>query len=741
MTANRLEPVSDLCDKEPIHIPGKIQSHGMLFVLSAKLEVEQVSENAMAFLGIDPKQILGQRIDSVIDNSESIIATNLHQLEKGQIQSFLITHQEKQYQAVLHRNNSDRIVLELEEEAFDDNEQGQDLYRMVVEAVGSLENAKTLQALYEIIAEQVREFIGYDRVVIYRFDSDWHGQVVAESRIDSVPSFLDLHFPATDIPKQARELYVRNRTRIVTDVDSEPVGLYCHEGDTEPLDMSDAILRAVSPVHIEYLRNMQVGASMSISILKDGELWGLIACHHQTAKHVSYQVRAICKLLSLTVSTQLVSKQQKKASDKEIHSAELQRTIFEELLNAVDPMVALPKLIGEVQKLIPSSGSAIWLNDSLITTGNTPNASDLKDFIMWYSLEGEEIMLRTNRWSELYSPAKSFVEVASGILLIKVSSNLNQYIMWFRPEQIQQVNWSGKPTKLTKVDENGETRLSPRKSFEKWSEEVRHSADEWDDTDVDSALQLRSNIVDVILRRVNDLEHLNLRLERSNLELDAFAYIASHDLKEPLRGISNFASIVLRRYAEVIDDDGKHKLGTIVKLTTRLDSLLDSLMNFSRVGRLELKLDPIDFNKVVTDVVEGIHANQNMEKVEISILKTLPTARADLAQITEVFANLIGNSIKYNTSDITKIEIGYEESDGSFFVRDNGIGIEPNQFDSIFQIFRRLHAREDFGGGTGAGLTIVRKIIERHNGRIWIESVPGQGTTLSFTINDTRGEI
>jgi signal transduction histidine kinase len=246
-------------------------------------------------------------------------------------------------------------------------------------------------------------------------------------------------------------------------------------------------------------------------------------------------------------------------------------------------------------------------------------------------------------------------------------------------------------------------------------------------------------------RAERQLAERNVELDQSNRELDDFAYIASHDLKEPLRGIHNFSVFLLEDYGDKLDPDGRAKLETLPRLTRRMEALIDSLLQFSRVGRVDLAIDRVDLGEIVASVLESLSVSLAEQEVEVRLPRPLPTVRCDRARVGEIFRNLVANAVKYNDKAAKWVEIGYQDGGGPggapagrrpqvFYVRDNGIGIPRKHFGAIFRIFKRLHGRDQFGGGTGAGLTIVKKIVERHNGRVWIESTPGEGTTFYFTL-------
>ena len=259
----------------------------------------------------------------------------------------------------------------------------------------------------------------------------------------------------------------------------------------------------------------------------------------------------------------------------------------------------------------------------------------------------------------------------------------------------------------------------------------------------------RETLEQRVQERTAELSQANEALARSNEELDDFAYIVSHDLKEPLRGISNYANFILEDYGDRLDDKGREMLETLPRLAGNLGALIDELLHLSRVGRSDLGIKETDLNGVVEDVVDSLKASFGERQVEIRAPRPLPTVSCDAVRVTEVFRNLITNAAKYNDKDERLIEIGYESKGGAatavnklndqgsltFYVKDNGIGIPEKHRNTVFDIFKRLHGRDKFGGGTGSGMTIVKRIVERYGGRIWLDSEPGVGSTFYFTLS------
>jgi two-component system, chemotaxis family, sensor kinase Cph1 len=384
--------------------------------------------------------------------------------------------------------------------------------------------------------------------------------------------------------------------------------------------------------------------------------------------------------------------------------------------------------------------------------GKTPEEADLKDLLEWIGSKTESNIFHTNALSKDYPAAEKFQDCASGLLALTISKARKNFILWFRPEVTQTVNWGGDPDQPVAIDADRGCRLAPRKSFELWQEIVRGSSLPWKPCEIEAVAELRNAIVGIVLRHADELAEINIELQRSNQELDAFAYIASHDLKEPLRGIHNYSSFLLEDYAHTLEDEGISKLETLIRLTQRMEDLIDSLLHFSRIGRVELAKQQIDLNEQVKTVIEMLGISRQETSVDICIPQSLPSILCDRAQVNELFVNLISNAIKYNDKTEKWVEVGFLDAANIpepcpvevkennlqsaivFYVQDNGIGIREKHLDVIFRIFKRLHGPSQYGGGTGAGLTIAKKIVERHGGIIWVKSIYGEGTTFYFTL-------
>lgn len=757
VTANRVNLTN--CDREAIHIPGAIQPHGVLLVFSEpELQIQRLSKNTEDLLGIPAEEWLDRTLAEVLGNecAETIKRCLSHDFSHvNPLKIHLNAPKPQTFNGIVHRW-AGNCILELEPIAGETQRDFFQFYQMTRGPIAQIQKAANLSELCQAIAEDIRQIAGFDRVMVYRFDADKSGTVIAEDKEEDLPSFLSLHYPATDIPEPARRLYELSLLRLIPDVNYQPGELLSSAAvASEPLDLSLSGLRSVSPIHIEYLKNMGVAASMSISLLKNKTLWGLIACHHQTPKIVPYEIRTVCEFLGQVMAIEIPEKEQREGLDYKMKLKSIQSRFIEKISQADNLGTGLVADRNALLSLVGAQGAALCVEGTLTLVGKTPQESEIQELIEWVKPQIENDIFCTNALPTLYPEAERYKEIASGVLVLWISKLQKNYVVWFRPEVLKNVNWAGNPVKNGKIEADGSLTLSPRQSFERWQETVRSHSLPWQPCEIEGAVELRSAIVGIVLRKAEELAMINLELERSNKELDAFAYIASHDLKEPLRGIHNYSNFLLEDYAPVLDEEGVTKLETLVRLTARMEDLINALLHFSRLGREELSMEQTDLNKVIENVAEVLRISKPETQVELCIPRPLPKICCDRVLIEEVLSNLIGNALKYNKNGEKRVEVGWfvreenppggdredagaqwdtEESAIGFYVRDNGIGIRERHIDSVFRLFKRLHAPSKYGGGTGAGLTIVKKIIERHGGKIWVESTYGKGSTFYFTL-------
>lgn len=732
------------CDREPIHIPGSIQPHAAIFVLEdPTLKILQVSANVSSQVGFTVDELLGQALGDLIEPSAlAYLQTQVlsKQLEASPhyLPPFKIGQGREPFEALIHRHQG-VLILELETWPDKTSTVPEEVYVSLKHTLNQLQGTTSVVEFCQRAAEHVKLFTGFDRVMVYRFADDASGHVIAEARREDLESYLGLHYPASDIPKQARILFVKSQLRLNPDVTYKPVALVppLRPDQEMPLDMSYCVSRSMSPIHAEYLQNMGVAASMSISIVIGEELWGLFACHHYSPRYVPHTVRMACEFLAHMLSLQVSNKESEEQHEYKLRLNQQHRLLADAMAMNTDFHVVLNQSKGDTFAGIEADGSALILNDTVFLRGKTPDESAVKSLALLLAESVESSVWCTDHLGRVFPTWTGRGDQASGVLSARLSRHSPAYLLWFRTEELQTVKWAGDPTKPVETGPHGD-RLTPRKSFQLWQEEVSGKSRPWLTCEIDAAKVLRQTILESEVRRAEQLARLNAELDEKNRQLDSFAYVASHDLKEPLRGISNFSNFLLEDCAEQLDEQGVTYLRTMMRLTTRMESLLDSLLYYSRLSRTELQAQKVDVNVALRDAQEMLVARIQESGVEIKVSRPLPHVYGDVDRISEMLANLISNAIKYNDKDKAVIEIGWQEGDLNegpvFYVKDNGIGIAKEHQQIVFQIFKRLHGREEYGGGVGAGLTIVRKIIERHGGRIWLESRQGYGTTFYFTL-------
>jgi two-component system, chemotaxis family, sensor kinase Cph1 len=759
------------CDDEPVRTPGCIQAHGALLVLRlSDLSILQASENTQTILGQPAPELLGKNVAVVIKvegeaRLRSILATD--PTDRNPIYAFSLPAGEQVAAMDVTLHTIDGLVM-LEFEATGRSEPGQgtapvaqgphhkpDYYAIIKKTVARLQTMATLQTFCQGLADEVRVLSGMDRVMIYKFHADHHGEVFAESRRSDLAPWLGLHYPAEDIPKPARDIFAKTWIRPVPDINGALAEMMplLNPDTGKPIDMTFCALRGVSVMYTEYLQNMGVSAGLTMPLRRDNVLWGLIACHHYSGPHfVRYELRAACEFLA-----QVGSLQHHAVEDRENAAYRLKlEEVNQQLLSMAAQEGGLasmtdgqPSLLGAMN----ASGAALYHRDRWWRVGQTPDESQLEALGQWVveRLDSGSLvspLYATQSLAADYPPGAAFADVASGLLAAPLSRSGQNLMMWFRPEVKKTVNWGGNPHDKPMVTGPHGSRLTPRRSFELFSESVHQQSVPWLQVEIDAAARLRALIMELVIVRAERLAGLNADLARSNEELDAFAYVASHDLKEPLRGIHKYAHQLME--AAPADEEERRKLDGLMRLTLRMDSLLDSLLHFSRVGREELTLENVDLNEVLADAIEMVGSRTGDGRTQIVAPRALPQIMCDRVRVREVLVNLLSNAIKYNDKAAKRVEVGYVEAQEAslritfpagtegqtvYYVRDNGIGIAPRHFDQVFKMFKRLHGREEYGGGTGAGLTIVRKLVERHRGQVWPQSVAGEGSTFFFTLS------
>ncbi|MCJ2370943.1 ATP-binding protein [Pseudomonas sp. RGM 3321] len=726
------------CADEPIQFPGAIQPHGLLFTLEEpNLTILQVSANVQSVLGHAPEQVLGKGLEHVLGAgwAEVIRSASAHD-SFVDTQRLLMTVNGIEFEALMHRNQ-DVLVLELEiqdkeAQAVSYTERTGNMGRMLRQ----LHAASDLQTLYEVSVREIQRMTGYDRVLIYRFEEEGHGQVIAEASAPSMELFNGLFFPASDIPEQARELYRRNWLRIIPDADYTPVPLVPQlRPDTQQqLDLSFSTLRSVSPIHCQYMKNMGVLSSMSVSLIQGGKLWGLVSCGHRTPLYVSHELRSACQAIGQVLSLQISAMEALEISrqrEAKVRTLEqLHQAMADSEENVFDGLAQQPQLLMD---LVGATGVAIIEDRQTHCYGICPEVSDIRALHTWMIAGGEPVYA-SHHLSSVYAPAEAYQPAASGILAMSLPKPVDNGVIWFRSEVKESVQWSGDPNKpLNMESSEGGMRLRPRTSFEIWKVEMTGIAPKWSHGDVFAANDLRRSALE------NDLARQVRREQQAVRARDELVAVVSHDLRNPMTVISMLCGMMQKSFSS----DGPHTsrristaIDTMQQAASRMNVLLEDLLDTSKIeaGRYTITPQPLEVSQIFEEAYTLLAPLAMDKSIEISFnAEPDLKVQADPERLFQVLSNLIGNAIKF-TPKLGKIGVA-AMSNGTeivFTVRDSGEGIPAEQLPHIFE--RYWTVKEGNPTGTGLGLYISQGIIKAHGGELGAQSQVGEGSEFRFTV-------
>ncbi len=726
------------CADEPIRFPGAIQPHGALLTLrEPDLQIVQVSANVASLFNHPPETLLGQPLDTLLgaDNARTVqqIASQLNFIDAPALH---VTLNGNEFEGLLHRHQG-VLVLEFEPryEHFQPksvNGRASNLGKMLQR----LQSAKTLQALYEISVSEIQAMTGYDRVLIYRFEEEGHGQVIAEASAPSMELFNGLFFPASDIPEQARELYRTNWLRIIPNADYEPVPLLpkLHPDTGQPLDLSFATLRSVSPIHCQYMKNMGVLSSMSISLMKGDKLWGLISCGNREPLHVPNDLRTTCQTIGQVLSLQISAMEALDISRQREEKVEALDTLNQAMSASADTVFdGLAQCPQVLMDLVLAGGVAIIEGQQLHRYGNCPEPAQIRALHKWLQDTGQPVFA-SHHLSAVYPPAADYQPVASGVLAMSLPKPVDNGVLWFRPEVKENIQWSGDPQKPLALEKSDAgLRLRPRTSFEIWKVEMAGISTKWSSGDRFAANDLRRSALE------NDLARQVLREQQAVRARDELVAVVSHDLRNPMTVISMLCGMMQKAFSS----DGAHTsrrissaIDTMQQAAARMNVLLEDLLDTSKIeaGRYTVKPVPLDVSQILEEAYALLAPLAQEKGVDLSFnAEPGLQINADPERLFQVLSNLIGNAIKF-TPRQGKIGIS-AMSNGEeivFAVRDSGEGIAPDQLPHVFDRYWTL--TENNPTGSGLGLYITQGIVKAHGGRIEAESELGRGSEFRFTV-------
>lgn len=720
----------DDCDREPIHIPGSIQPLGCLLAFDAGGRLRYYSENAQQLLGTLPAlgAILSEANLDRVPDAYRFISDYLIEMQDSEalIQTQEIASGLQVFDLVLHVNQQ-LVVAEFE--LRQKPSENINLYSTVAQkALNALKKQKTIDTLLHTAAEVIRTLTGFDRVMVYRFRYDDSGEVAAEAHRADLDSLLGRRYPAGDIPAQARRMYIANTLRLIADVDSAALAVV-KLADSPPLDMSYCVLRSVSPIHIEYLKNMGVSASMSVSIVIDEKLWGMIACHHMSPYQVPYSIRTVCDVMCKVIGSSVQFLEKRAEAVRQQASNNVRAGLLNELLAGGDFAALLFRKVDDFAGLIACDAVFMTFGEKFHLRGTLEPDSclGLSAWLAAQPLDFYHFSSRADAPPALIDSLNGFC----GLLAINIDKVNRSWLVFLRVEQIHTVRWGGKPEKHYVPGPLG-MRLTPRGSFEEWKETVKDQAEPWSTLDLDVAHDLHSDLLKVFNAR-------NAEIEKARIQLLA---VLGHDLRDPLHSISMAAQMLGQQ-------DGSSRLGKLSKRiqnsSGRMQRLVNQVMDISKLQTgLGLDIAPRDTNlsALIEDVVQehqiAYPATVLRHDIEAGI-----HLHIDEDRIAQLIANLLSNARSHGTPE-HPITLGMRRcpagagSNGNvqITVANAGAPIADDIIAILFDPFKRqsaprLRAKEGLGLGLGLGLYISHEIVKLHGGNITYRHAAGQ---IVFTV-------
>ncbi|WPP01468.1 GAF domain-containing protein [Pseudomonas sp. HR96] len=710
------------CEDEPIHQPGGIQPHGALVALDPSGRVLTRSANFAEHLGFDAQP--GSRL-SAQDIGDGV----MHMLNEGLaadstwVDSAQLHKGGTLFDVVAHRHQA-LLYLEFEPRQSSNASFSQvALYAQRI--ISQMQRRHDIDSLLARVTEEIRHLTGYDRVMAYRFRPDLSGEVIAEARRPDLETYMGQRYPASDIPAQARLLYILNPTRLIADVSYEASRLLpaLNPLDGQPFDLSFSVLRSVSPIHCEYLTNMGVKASMSVSIVVEGKLWGLFSCHHMSPKTIAHPLRISFQVISQLCSA-LVERLEHNQSTLTLHNASLaQQSISRAARDSEDLLAALTAGAVNITTLLPCDGAAVALAGRIQSLDG--EFDDLARSIMErLEVDPDLELYHTEQWA--HTDASSPDTQYCGVLAVRFHRQEGGWVFWFRREEISHVRWAGKPDKILKVGPSG-PRLTPRGSFEAWEEVVKGRSPAWGRTDLTIAEKLRGELVELSLTRAGEVDGMRQRL----------IAMLGHDLRNPLQSISMAASMLSS--SETRDTELRRRIS---HSSGRMERLISQVLEMSRLqSGLSILVQRIesDLSGLVQSIVDETCLAFPGLVIEADIAPGV-NALIDPDRYAQVITNLLGNALHHGTPGTSvRLKLRAEPQASRLAISNQTAPLAPEQVANLFLPFKAQPVSNPRNRGSlGIGLYISQAIAAAHQGRIEVQQADGL-ITFSLVIPSSGG--
>ena len=720
------------CHEEPIHIPGYIQSFGYLIGIDAvSHSITFFSSNIADIFRIENAEMLfDRRLVDLPEIFRPVIESDIYVLLQDFTRRENETHFDKvfisgkEYHCSVFRNG-ENIFFEFEAVLDNPNKRISNKY----DNFYVIDNE---QELWDQLLSTLSKIVNYDRMMVYKFMMDGSGKVIAERKTGNMESYLGLHYPESDIPKQARELYLKKRKRIFSNVYSETVPLLSRT--QEHIDLTYAASRGMSPIHGQYIKNSGASSSFSVSIIIDDHLWGLVTCQNSEPKHIDLEDRVQAGIFTALASNAYSSFKSKNELNYRLELNEKSSQLKAEFLKHNHLFDSLIDNKTEIRNLPEADGLAITSEGETVTSGTVPDRRTIENIADW-ALENTEGSMYVNR--SFLKDHGHHLELdgnAAGIIIYFIERNKREMLIWFRKEFDEHINWAGNPEKNIGVfTQNGEERqmVSPRTSFHIFTENIKGNSKRWNSRDVIAVKAVRDVILETSHKQYNAIKELNNQLRKVNEELDSFSYTISHDLGTPLTVMKLNAQMLLSNFEKT--EKNKNKLNSIIEEIDNMAEMMHDVLQLSRAKHSEIQLESLQPARTIEKISENAKITFDSPNSEI-IIGECPDVLADKTMLHQVFLNIINNAVKYSShKDHPKVEIGGTEDEQTVVYRisDNGIGIPEEEKHKMFKIFNRMDNAKKFKGN-GVGLSIVHRIMNRIGGNIDYKSNK-EGTSFILT--------
>jgi light-regulated signal transduction histidine kinase (bacteriophytochrome) len=735
------------CENEPIHQISSIQSQGVMLVVAINNDYTllQASNNIDLFFDLPLSKALGNPLLNLL--GEKTLEAFAHTLP-GLIDAplvigrFVVLKNENKLElnSRIHQSGQNYVIEITQNSGKVEHDWLVDSFLNVQRDLWGQQTVGDIYQYSKFVADMTRRLLGFGRVMVYRFDTNWEGEVIAESCVEGTDAYLGNRFPAGDIPPQARRLYTSNYVRMIADVEAQPAPLIpeLNPLTQQPLDMSLSMLRSFSRVHVEYLRNMGVRASLSISLMQNGHLWGLIACHNSTPKLFSNDTQRLSELISTAVSVKLSLIEELQRHD---YSRKVSM-IVGDLLNEISSH-SLERILGgllpDLLNLCQSSGLLVIVEGKRFKLGDLPDDDLLNNMLLWLGKRPAADIYSTDHLSEHYPEAVSYVASVAGILATPITPDMHNCVIWFRKEKLSVVHWSGKPEKNVVIDPSGKLRISPRTSFATWTETWRGRCDTWLAVELESAIILSKAMTEALTQK-NKLEieiaghsKAAANLRRSNADLQRFAEVTAHHFQESARRIANYAGQLGKQLgAQTERSDVSQSLDIINAQSRRLMGMLGDVERYLAADQPLGTVGKVNVKDRLSALLKNKESTLQAFRAEVTI-GNLPNVLLDIPRLDDLFRLTINNALTYGQKTPLRISVNGEilGERVRYRISDNGVGIEEQYRERVFRVFERLQTG---GDGSGIGLAIVRRIVENTGGMAWIEETPGGGCTVLFDL-------